>query len=79
MKKQLPIDAPTNGTMILAMFRDEPTPLAATWNASENLWAVAYPQTDISDGEWCDTFFDTEYLEHEDMEWWCEIPDRNMD
>ena len=32
MKKQKPIDAPTNGTMILAYFKGQPAPVAAMWN-----------------------------------------------
>ena len=79
MEKQLPIDAPTNGTMILAQFETMPTVLAAMWNGGDEKWVAANPQTDFFKDEWIDTYFESDYFSHQDMKWWCEIPDGNMD
>ena len=79
MKKQLPIDAPKSGTMILAYFKGQPAPAAAMWNGGDKKWVVATPQADFFNNEWIDTYFESDYFSQEDLIWWCELPDGNND
>ena len=53
---------PKDGTMILAKFRGEPTPLAAMWNSAEQEWAVAVPYKNA--------FFETEGYSETELESW---------
>jgi len=79
MKKQLPIDAPTNGTVVLAQFKNHPTVLAAMWNGGDEKWVVANPQAELLNGVWEDMYFGNDYFSHDDLIWWCELPDGDMD
>ena len=67
MKKQKPIDAPTNGTVVLARCKNPPTVSPAIWNGVEKEWVVATPRTGFFKNEWIDTYFENDYFSHEDL------------
>ena len=64
---------PKDGTMIIAQFKNYPTPLAAMWNGAGQGWTAAVPHVELYQGIWNDWYFENEQFAEEELESWREI------
>lgn len=69
----IPEIAPKDGTLIIAKFRNYPTPLAAMWNGHDQEWVAASPQVEPVNGVWNDWYFENERFKHEELTAWANI------
>lgn len=70
--------APKDGTMIIARFKNYPTPLADCWNGIECDWVAAVPHIEPFFlppyiGKFGDWYFESEHFQDSDLESWREI------
>ena len=68
-----PEAAPKDGTLILAVFRNYPTPLMAMWSGVQQQWCAAVPHVEPFYGKWDDWYFETEYFDDKDLKVWAEL------
>lgn len=60
--------------VILACFDDCPLPVTATWNEPEQQWVFSLAQVNLFEGQWNDTFFETQYECADQLKAWMPLP-----
>ena len=66
--------APKDGTMILAVFKYYPTPVAAMWNGCNSQWCAAIPHVEPVGGRWDDYYFEGEHYDDTELVGWYPLP-----
>ena len=72
MKWQPGETAPT-GYPILAIIDQTMPPVVAIWNGASEVWSFASVNCELVDGEWNDTYFETE--QRAEIEYWMPMPE----
>lgn len=65
--------APKDGTVIIGDFKGYPFKTVCSWNGASKKWAVAELNIGTYEGEYVDTYFETEYYNDSDLLRWAEI------
>lgn len=68
-----PNEAPKDGTPILGSFESYPFPTIASWNGASKKWAVAELNVGMYEGEYNDTYFETNHYDEDDLVKWREL------
>ena len=68
-----PDTAPKDGTTFLANM-GWPWLVVCMWNAAVDKWVYANPQINLYEGEWNDTYFESEWDDESELKGWIPMP-----